>query len=124
MNAPEVDIRQGGIHWYDFGKPRGSEPGGHRPALVIQVDAFNQSTWRTTVLASISANTGLMRVHGMVFLPQEDSGLPQDSVVSLTHLVTVNKFELGPAVGLVSGEAWRRVRDAFDQMLGSPGNRY
>jgi mRNA interferase MazF len=64
-----------------------------------------------------------MRLHGMVFLPREDSGLPRDSVVSLTHLVTVNKVELGPAVGEVSTEAWRRVRDAFDEMLGSRRGR-
>lgn len=118
MSRSEPLIRQGGIHWHDFGPALGSEPSGHRPALVIQGDEFNRSTWRTTVLAAISANTSLMRVHGTVFLPQEETGLPHDSVVSLTHLLTVNKFELEPAVGRISGEMWQRVRSGFDEMLG------
>lgn len=118
MNRHDAGIRQGGIHWYDFGPALGSEPSGHRPALVIQGDEFNTSTWRTTVLAAISANTSLMRVHGTVFLPKQETGLPHDSVVSLTHLLTVNKFELEPPVGRISGEMWHRVRIAFDEMLG------
>jgi mRNA interferase MazF len=71
MSPREVDIRQGAVHWYGFGTSRGSEPGGSHPALVIQGDAFNRSAWRTTVLAVISSNMGLMRVHGMVFLSKE-----------------------------------------------------
>jgi hypothetical protein len=38
--------------------------------------------------------------------------------VSLTHLLTVNKFELEPPVGRISGEMWHRVRIGFDEMLG------
>lgn len=110
MNPPDVLVRQGGIHWYDFGPVWGSEPSGHRPALVIQGDEFDHSAWRTTVLAPISANTALMRVHGTVFLPKEETGLPHDSVVRPTHLLTVKKFELEPAVGRISREMWQGVR--------------
>lgn len=39
-------------------------------------------------------------------------------MVSLAHLLTVNKSELEPPVGRLSGEMWQRVLVGFDEMLG------
>ena len=34
------EIKRGEIYWVDFGKTKGSEQGGKRPALVVQNNIF------------------------------------------------------------------------------------
>lgn len=45
-------IRQSEVHWFDLGTPKGSEPAGRRPALVVQHDRFNSSLISTIVVAA------------------------------------------------------------------------
>ena len=45
------------------------------------------------------SSTGLAAMPGNVFLPAASSGLPQDSVVNVTALVTLNKTDLDTEAG-------------------------
>jgi mRNA interferase MazF len=92
-------IRRGDVCWADLGEPRGSKPAKRRPVLVIQSDPYNASRLNTTLAAVISSNTGLAAMPGNVFLPAASTGLPKDSVVNVTALVTLDKTDLDPAVG-------------------------
>jgi mRNA interferase MazF len=92
-------IRRGDVCWADLGEPRGSKPAKRRPVLVIQADPYNSSRLNTTVVAVITSNTGLAAMPGNVFLPGSASGLPKDSVVNVTALITLDKTDLEPAVG-------------------------
>ena len=47
----------------------------------------------------ITSSTGLAAMPGNVFLPAASSGLPQDSVVNVTALVTLNKTDLDTEAG-------------------------
>ncbi len=47
-------IRQGEVYRVSF-PGRGSEPWGHRPALVLQHDRFNHSRLNTVVVAAIAS---------------------------------------------------------------------
>jgi mRNA interferase MazF len=67
--------------------------------LVIQFGPFNASRLNTTIAAIITSNTALAAVPGNVFLPAAVSGLPKDSVVNVTALVTLNKTDLETAAG-------------------------
>lgn len=87
-------IRRGSICWADLGEPRGSRPAKRRPVLVIQADPFNASKLNTTLAAVITSNTALAAMPGNVFLPSATSGLPKDSVVNITALLTVGKTDL------------------------------
>ena len=73
-----------------------------RPVLVIQSDTFNESRLATVLAAVITSNTALATMPGNVFLPSAVSGLPRDSVVNVTALVTRNKSELDKKSGQIS----------------------
>jgi mRNA interferase MazF len=68
---------------------------------VIQSDPYNASRLATTLAAVITSDTGLAAMPGNVFLPASSSGLPKDSVVNVTALVTVDKSDLGTEAGQV-----------------------
>ena len=85
--------QRGSVCWADLGEPRGSKPARRRPVLVIQADPFNASRLSTTLAAVITSNTGLAAMPGNVFLPATSSGLPKDSVVNVTALVTPDEAE-------------------------------
>ncbi len=53
----------------------------------------------TTVAAVIISNTALAAMPGNVFLPATTSGLPKDSVVNVTALVTLDKTNLEAPTG-------------------------
>ncbi len=67
--------------------------------LVIQADAFNASRLNMTLAVVITSNTALAAMPGNVFLPVAASGLPRDSVVNVTALVTVDESDLGDRAG-------------------------
>ena len=66
---------------------------------MIQSDPYNASRLATTLAVVITSHTGLAAMPGDVFLPATSSGLPKDSVVNVTALVTVDKSDLGTAAG-------------------------
>ena len=85
---------RGEIWWADLPVPKGSEPGFHRPVLIISADAYNRSAIRTVIVAAITSRTKLAEAPGNVSLTRRQSGLPKASVVNLTQLLTVNKDSL------------------------------
>ncbi|MBD8100914.1 type II toxin-antitoxin system PemK/MazF family toxin [Plantibacter sp. CFBP 8775] len=95
-------IRRGDIRWVDLGpRGRGSAPAGRRPVVVVQHDAYTRSALRTVIIAVVTSNTALAELPGNVFLPATASGLPKDSVVNTTQLLTLDEDDLGPAAGRV-----------------------
>ena len=92
-------IRRGEVWWADLGAPRGSRPAKRRPVLVVQSWPYNASDLATVVVAAITSNTGFAAMPGNVFLPAATSGLPRDSVVDVTSIVTLDKTDLGDRVG-------------------------
>ncbi len=111
-------IRRGSICWADLGEPRGSRPAKRRPVLVIQANAFNDSRLNTTLAAVITSNTRLAAMPGNVFLPAASSGLPKDSVVNVTSLVTLDKTDLDDETGLLSAALMSRVDRGLRRILG------
>lgn len=94
-------IERGRIYWADLGEPEGSAPAKRRPVLVISADSYNTSRLATVVAAAITSNTRLAAMPGNVFLPSSATGLPRDSVVNVTALVTIDKQDLGALAGTV-----------------------
>lgn len=111
-------IRRGSICWADPGEPQGSWPAKRRPVLVIQADPFNTSRLNTTLAAVITSNTGLAAMPGNVFLPATSSGLPKDSVVNVTALVTLNKTDLDTETGHLSPALMSNVDRGLRRVLG------
>jgi mRNA interferase MazF len=90
---------RGEIWWANLPDPVGSEPGFHRPVLIIQDDIFTQSRMKTVIVAIVTANTQLAKAPGNVFLPCEASGLPRDSVINISQILTLDKAFLVERIG-------------------------
>jgi mRNA interferase MazF len=110
--------KRGDVCWADLGEPRGSKPAKRRPVLVIQADPYNDSRLSTTLAAVITSNTGLATMPGNVFVPAIASGLPRDSVVNVTALITVDKTDLEPAVGRLPASLLHEVDRGLRRVLG------
>lgn len=111
-------IARGSIHWADLGAAEGSRPAKHRPVLVVQADPYNASRLSTVLVAVITSNTNLAAAPGNVFLPAAASGLPRDSVVNVTALVTLNKDDLTQRVGELPSSLMREVDKGLRRVLG------
>ncbi|MFW6090348.1 MAG: type II toxin-antitoxin system PemK/MazF family toxin [Actinomycetota bacterium] len=94
-------ISRGDLYWVDLGEADRSRPAMRRPMLIVQSDSFNASRLATTLAVVVTSNTGLAAMPGNVFLPAAATGLPRDSVVNVTALVTVDKDDLDDLAGQV-----------------------
>lgn len=83
--------RRGEIWWSELPDPAASEPGYRRPVLIVQSDDFNLSRIRTVVAAALTTNLRLAEAPGNLLLTAEDTGLPRDSVVNVSQIVTLDK---------------------------------
>ncbi len=110
-------ITRGDIHWADLGDANGSRPASRRPVLVIQAASYNASRLATVVVAVVTSNTAMASMPGNVFLPAAAPGLPRDSVVNVTAVATLNKDDLGRAVGSVPQHLMREVDAGLRQVL-------
>ncbi len=85
---------------------------------MIQSEAYNASRLGTVVAAVVTSNTSLASVPGNVFLPAGASGLPQDSVVNVTAIVTLDKTDLADLVATIPcysmDDVDRGLRDVLD----------
>jgi mRNA interferase MazF len=111
-------IRRGSVCWADLGETRGSRPAKRRPVLVIQSDPYNASRLSTTLAAVITSNTGLAAMPGNVFVPATSSGLPKDSVVNVTALVTLDESDLSAEAGQLPPALMNDVDRGLRRVLG------
>jgi len=109
---------RGDICWADLGEPKGSRPAKRRPVLVIQANAYNASKLTTTLVAVITSNTALAAMPGNVFLPAVASGLPKDSVLNVTALVTIDKADLDPPVSRLPAALMTEIDRGLRRVLG------
>ncbi|MDA0834837.1 MAG: type II toxin-antitoxin system PemK/MazF family toxin [Planctomycetota bacterium] len=110
-------MKRGEIWWADLPRPVGSEPGYRRPILIIQSDDFNRSSIRTVVAATLSSNLNLQRAPGNVFLSANESGLPKDSVVNVSQMVTIDRMDLAEKCGEIDELTMLAVDDGIRLVL-------
>lgn len=102
-------MRRGEIWWASLGEPQGSGPGFRRPVLVVQSNEFNDSAIRTSICAAMTSNMRLAEAPGNVRVTRRASGLPQESVVNVAQLITLDKQMLTERVGRLPAESLRDV---------------
>lgn len=110
-------IERGQIWWADLGEPSGSEPGLRRPVLVVQSDAFNRSRLRTVVAVVLTSNLRLVEAPGNVLVPAKTSGLPRDSVVNVSQIITVDRDFLSEPAGRIRGQLLKDVENGLRLVL-------
>ena len=95
----------------------GSGPGYQRPMLVVQSDEFNESAIRTSVCATITSNMRLAGAPGNVRISRRMSRLPNDSVVNVSQLITLDKSLLTEKVSRLPAESLREVEAGIKLVL-------
>lgn len=84
-------MQRGDIWWASLPRPIGPEPGKRRPFVVVQADTFNASRISTVIAAVLTSNLRLAYAPGNVLLPANVTGLPKDSVVNVSQVVTIDR---------------------------------
>ncbi|MES0490337.1 MAG: type II toxin-antitoxin system PemK/MazF family toxin [Leptospirales bacterium] len=110
-------MTRGEIWWAYLRKPVGSEPGFKRPVLIIQSDLFNKSNINTIICAAITSNMGLANVGKNIVLKNNESGLPKDSVINISQIVTLDRQYLDECIGSVARKTLNKVDDGLRVVL-------
>jgi len=113
---------RGDIWWVDFGRGRGSEQAGLRPAVVIQNDAGNRSDrYPNTVILAVSSKGRPIPFHVRVE-PAERNGLSATSYVKCEQILTISKSRLhgSEPIGRLTEAEIRQVETAVKLSLELP----
>lgn len=98
-------IERGDIYWVEFDDAGPNQPAFRRPIVVVQSDVFNRSAIGSVIVAPLTSNLERAKAPGNVMLSAAESGLPKDSVVVVSQLVTVGKSQLADRVGSLPAHA-------------------
>ncbi|PHM09737.1 mRNA interferase MazF2 [Nostoc sp. 'Peltigera malacea cyanobiont' DB3992] len=110
-------MQRGEIWWADLPTPVASEPGYRRPVLIVQSDEFNRSRIRTVIAAVLTTNLRLAEAPGNILVTTDETGLPQDSVVNVSQVITVDKSFLIEWVGQVGDRVMVLVDEGLRLVL-------
>jgi mRNA interferase MazF len=113
-----VVISQGDVWWADLAEPSGSEPGFRRPVVVVQGDAYNRSAIRTVLTVALTSNLRWADAPGNVRLSARATGLPRESVASVSQVVTLDRAYLTERAGKLSRAKLDLVLAGIDVVLG------
>jgi mRNA interferase MazF len=91
------------VYWVAPDDSRGPAPDYSHPHVIVQDDLFNRS--RITTVIACALTTNLHRAHepGNVLLEPGEAGLPQQSVVVVSQISSLEKARLGQRIGALSG---------------------
>ena len=111
-------MRRGEIWWASLPPPAGSGPGYRRPVVLIQTNEFNESRIKTVVGVVITSNLRLAGAPGNVRCGRKETGLPRDSVVNVSQIVTVDKGLFLQRVGTIPTHVLTQVEEGLRRVLG------
>ena len=111
-------IHRGEVWWADLGASKGSAPALRRPVLVVSSDAYNRSRIATVVCVTITSDLRLADAPGNVALTAGVGGLPKDSVVNVSQVVTLEKTDLDDRLGALDRRVLRSVESGLRLVFG------
>ena len=100
---------RGEIWWADMPDPVGSEPGFERPVVIVQTNRFNNSRIDTVIVAAITSNLQRGDAPGNVFVDQTRSGLSKDSIVNVSQIATLDRYDLLRRMGKLPNDIMSSV---------------
>ena len=111
-------MQRGEIWWASLPVPLASGPGYRRPVVVVQTDQFNESRISTVVIPAITSNLRLAAAPSNVALPSTDSGLPAESVINVSQVMTIDKSFLTDQIGSLPHRTMHEVDAGLRLVLG------
>ena len=110
-------ICRGEIWWATLEDPLGSQPGFRRPIVIVQADNFNRSRINTVLAVVLTSNLRLSKAPGNFLLLTKDTGIPKDSVVNVSQVITVDKRFLTEKIGELSPTQLKAVDEGLRLVL-------
>ncbi len=111
-------MKRGEIWWASLPDPEGLAPGYRRPVLIIQANEFNESRINTLIATIITSNVALATAPGNKILKARTSGLPRDSVVNVSQIITIDKRLLAEKVKRLDDGILEEVEEGLRLVLG------
>lgn len=117
MNRPLFPkVHRGDIYYVDFGNQPGSAVHGIRPAMVVQNEVGNRHA-PTIIVAAITTEIKKTRQPTHVLLGAQ-FGLPQESMLMLEQLTTIDKVMLQRYIGTAEDGFMKTVDRALSISVG------
>ena len=85
--------------------------------MPAQANSFNASCIQTVIVAVITGNPELGDAPGNVLLPAKLTGLPRDSVVNVSQLLTLDRGFLTAQAGVLPARMQRSVVEGLRMVL-------
>ena len=104
------------MFWASLGGS-GSAPGYDRPYLIVQNDVFNRSSINTVVVCGLTSNLRRARDPGNVLLAPGEGNTPEQSVVNVSQIATMDKAQLREQIGTLSHERIREILRGINLLL-------
>ncbi len=114
--ANKYDVARGDIIWVDFKDYYGNVQGGIRPALVLQNNKGNRYS-PTVILCTLTTKNKKLNQPTHILASKDETGLPQDSVIQLENIQTVNKFQIIKFAGRLTNNLLQQVNSAIKVSL-------
>ena len=103
LNVAHRGINQGDIFWIQAEEPSNSELGHYpHPYVVIQDNLLNRSRINSVVVCALTSNIKQANAPGNVLLEMGEANLPEQSVVVVSKVSTVEKTQLDKHIGSVA----------------------
>ena len=101
-------INQGDVYWIDREYAGTHIP---HPHVVIQHDALNHDpAVSTVVVCAVTTNLKKLEMPGNILLETGEAGLPRQSVVEVSKVLTLEKAHLGELIGTLSQQRLEEIR--------------
>jgi mRNA interferase MazF len=102
VSSAPTRIDRGDVFWIDPDDSRGPIPSYSHPHVVVQDDVFNHSRVATVIVCALTSNLHRAHEPGNVLLDLGEGNLPQQSVVVVSQVTSVDKTRLGERIGSLS----------------------
>ena|SRR5215213_8242853 len=114
-----MPIERGEIYFVNLNPVKGREQAGHRPVLVLSIDAINRLPLVATVVVGTKGENISRDYPANVRVSTADSGLPKETVFLCFQIRSLDakRFPNDPA-GKLTGFALKGVEDAVRYCLG------
>lgn len=109
-------MKKGEIYYANLLPSIGSEQQGTRPVLIIQNDVGNEHS--NTVIVAMITGKAKKPLPTHVSINNVECGLPENSVVMLEQIQTLDKQRLGTFIGRFSADVMDRINEAALCSLG------
>lgn len=86
--------------------------------LIVSADHYNRSNLPTVTVVVLTTTTQLAALPGNVTVPADVGGLPQDSVVDVTRVATIDREALEERVGSLPDWLLAQVDVGLERALG------